>query len=691
MIKVLSCLTTEHDLRLVLVAAVVCLLGSLIAVRLFSNTKVSSGSARAMWVFMAGFAFGSAVWATHFLAMLAFDPGLPTGYEPSLTILSLFVAITAMILGFGLASVRRFAYMPVVGGAVLGLGVGAMHYTGMAALRTAGRLAWDMPLVAASIVIGAVFAALALFLASRRRSRFLAYEVTGLLVIAIVGHHFTGMGAITVVPDPFVMVPDQIMPTYMMAASVFGVSLLVIGTAFATCFVDSDGRTVAALHIHRLAHFDILTGLPNRVAFLDYISVARTGAARENGKFAVLSIDLDRFKEVNDVFGHGIGDRVLAEVGRRLAAIDCVIARLGGDEFTAVQTSLREPGDAHALAVKIKAAIADKMVIDGQNILIGSSIGIAIYPDDGKDIEEVMANSDLAMYRSKESIGNTICFFERAMDEQVRKRRALGIELREALANNEFAVHYQVQKNATTEEIVGYEALLRWRHPTRGQVSPAEFIPIAEETGLIIPIGTWVLRTACRAAAAWSTQCRVAVNLSPVQFAQNDLPEIVHGILLETGLKASRLELEITETALIGDMHRALHILRRLKALGVTVAMDDFGTGYSSLSTLRAFPFDKIKIDRSFVDKVDVNNQSASIVRAILALGRSLNIPILAEGVETSAHLDFLRGEGCDEVQGYLLGRPRPIEDQLAEMEGVAALDDGVDQERAATVRKAVA
>jgi len=670
MLKVLSCLVTEHDLRFVLVAAVVCVLGSLIAVRLFANIKTSVSSTRAMWVFMAGFAFGSAVWSTHFLAMLAFEPGLPTGYDPGLTIFSLFVAIATSVAGFGVASIRHSRAMPVIGGAMIGLGIGAMHYTGMAALRTAGRIEWDFTLVAASVIIGACVAAFAMYYATKSKSRYVIYEVTALLVVAVVGHHFTGMGAITIIPDPFIFVPERIMPTYMMAASVTGVSLLVIATAFATHFVDHSGKSAAENRFQHLAHNDVLTGLPNRVAFLDRIEENLKKAERDDAKLALLSIDLDRFKEVNDIFGHSVGDRVLEEVGKRLrghAGSDRFIARLGGDEFIALHESDKQPQEALAFAEKLMAAICHEMVIDGHNVLIGASIGIAVFPDDGKSAEELMANADLAMYRAKESVGNKICFFERAMDDRVRRRRALGLELREALARNEFELFYQVQKKIPTGEIIGYEALLRWHHPTRGEVSPAEFIPVAEDTGLILPIGTWVLRTACAAAAKWPQNYRVAVNLSPVQFAQSDLAEIVQGILLETGLPASRLELEITESTLIGDMNRTLHILRRIKALGVSIAMDDFGTGYSSLSTLRAFPFDKIKIDRSFVEKVDMNTQAASIVRAILALGHSLSIPVLAEGIETRAHFEFLRDEGCDEAQGYLLGRPQPMLDPAVE------------------------
>jgi len=551
---------------------------------------------------------------------------------------------------------------------LIGAGIGAMHYTGMAALRTAGRIEWDFTLVAASVLIGCGVAAFAMYRASRPQSRYGVYEITGLLVIAVVGHHFTGMGAITITPDPFIFVPEQILPTYVMAASVAGVSLLVIGTAFAMYFVDFRSKSAAESRFQHLAHFDMLTNLPNRLAFLDRIETDRQRAEDKGDKIALLSIDLDRFKEVNDIFGHSVGDKVLAEVGTRLRkhlSAGRFIARLGGDEFVAVAPAGNQPKDALKFAEELMESLSQEMVLDGHNALIGASVGIAVYPEDGDTSEQLMASADLAMYRAKESVGNKICFFERAMDDQVRQRRALGLELREALARNEFELHYQVQKRITTGEIVGYEALLRWHHPTRGDISPVDFIPIAEDTGLILPIGTWVLRTACEAAVKWPDDHRIAVNLSPVQFAQSDLPEIVHRILIETGLNPSRLELEITESTLIGDMNRTLHILRRLKALGVTIAMDDFGTGYSSLSTLRAFPFDKIKIDRSFVEKVDMNSQSASIVRAILALGHSLSIPVLAEGIETTAHLDFLRDEGCDEVQGYLLGRPKPLRDEM--------------------------
>jgi diguanylate cyclase (GGDEF)-like protein len=387
---------------------------------------------------------------------------------------------------------------------------------------------------------------------------------------------------------------------------------------------------------------------------------------------AILCIDLDRFKEINDIFGHETGDRALIAVTKLFAAAlqpAEYLARFGGDEFFAIQVAGPQPEGAIGLAERLHAELAAPILIDGHKIHVGASFGIALHPQDGASGIELMGNADFAMYRAKKMVGKKISFFEPAMDARMRNRRAIGLELREALAAGQLSLHYQVQTRISTDEILGYEALLRWHHPIRGNISPVDFIPIAEETGLIVPIGEWVLRQACATAAKWPRPYRIAVNISPIQIAHSDLPAILHEALIETGLAPSRLELEITEMTLINDMTRTLHVLRQIKAMGVTVAMDDFGTGYSSLSTLQAFPFDKIKIDRSFVDRLPSNAQAVSIMRAILALGRSLNIPVLAEGIETAEHLRFLREEGCDEGQGYFWGKPSAPEKipQLAE------------------------
>jgi EAL domain-containing protein (putative c-di-GMP-specific phosphodiesterase class I) len=286
-----------------------------------------------------------------------------------------------------------------------------------------------------------------------------------------------------------------------------------------------------------------------------------------------------------------------------------------------------------------------------------------------------VSNADLAMYRAKADVQLAVCYYERAMDETARERRSLAMDLRQAAEHGELTLHYQVQASVPTGKVTGYEALLRWNHPQRGMVAPSDFIPIAEENGSILAIGEWVLRTACREAVEWQDGHKVAVNLSPVQLANADLPKLVHQILLETGLPPRRLELELTESAIIADKTRTLHTLRQIKALGVAIAIDDFGTGYSSLDTLRSFPFDKIKLDRSFIGDIEQSPQAKAIIRAVLALGRSLEIPVLAEGVETQIQLSILKAEGCDEAQGYLLGRPQPVELMVLEamVEGISA------------------
>jgi diguanylate cyclase (GGDEF)-like protein/PAS domain S-box-containing protein len=427
---------------------------------------------------------------------------------------------------------------------------------------------------------------------------------------------------------------------------------------------DVTEKKRAEARIERLAHYDSLTDLPNRAAFNSCFASVLERASKSDESFAVLSVDLDRFKEINDVFGHSAGDRLLRVLAERLSSQleGAFLARVGGDEFGVIVTESPAPTQAARLAERLIAAVADEFEIEGHRVRVGLSIGIALYPIDGIDEVSLIGNADAALYRAKAEGRGSIRFFEADMDHRLRERRALLLDLRCAVERGEIVAYYQPQARIDGE-IIGFEALARWQHPTRGQVPPDIFIPIAEESGLIHPIGEWMLREACREAASWPSTLQLAVNLSPVQFRHGDLAGMVHQVLLETGLAPGRLELEITESVLVDDLPRALSILRRLKALGVRIAMDDFGTGYSSLSNLQAFPFDKIKIDRSFISNLERNNQAATIVRAVIALGRGLNLPVVAEGVETQAQLDFLSSEACSEVQGYLLGRPRPIAD----------------------------
>jgi diguanylate cyclase (GGDEF)-like protein len=384
----------------------------------------------------------------------------------------------------------------------------------------------------------------------------------------------------------------------------------------------------------------------------------------------VLCLDLDRFKEVNDLFGHGGGDALLQVAARRLEAVGegAFLARLGGDEFAVILAGHDLPMRCEALAERLMATVAADFEVEGQELRIGLSIGVAIYPADGATVAELLSNADAALYRAKAEGRGTTRFFQTEMDQRLREKRSLQHELRSALERGELALFYQPQARIDGK-IVGFEALIRWRHGTRGMVSPGTFIPLAEESGLIISMGEWVLREACREAASWPMPLQVAVNLSPIQFRHGDLASLVHEVLLDSGLAPQRLELEITEGVLIEDTARALSILRRLKALGVRIAMDDFGTGYSSLSYLQSFPFDKIKIDRAFISNLERSAQSAAIVTAVIGLARGLDLPVLAEGVETEYQRAFLSRESCDEMQGYLIGRPCPIDD-FADMLG---------------------
>jgi len=414
--------------------------------------------------------------------------------------------------------------------------------------------------------------------------------------------------------------------------------------------------------IAHLAHHDALTGLPNRILLAIRLAEAFDRAKSDGASFAVLTLDLDHFKEANDVFGHAVGDRLLCGIARRLQAVaeGAFIARVGGDEFTIVLPAGEQPANAVLLAGRLIKSFAQDFAISGQKIPIGLSIGGAIYPKDAGDPVTLQANADAALYRAKADGRHMACFFHPDMDRHIRERYSLQHDLRSAIAHEELHLHYQPQ-TTVDGDVFGFEALARWRHPGRGIVPPGTFIPLAEQCGMIVEIGEWVLREACREAASWAKPLLIGVNLSPVQFRYGDLPNLVLSILVETGLAPSRLELEITEGVLIDDPPRALSILRRLKALGVKIAMDDFGTGYASLSSLQSFPFDKIKIDRTFISSVNTNPQSAAIVRAVIGLSIALKIPVIAEGVETEDEREFLLREGCSQFQGYLIGSPRAI------------------------------
>jgi diguanylate cyclase len=775
MLTVYNCIVHAHDLRLVGLAAVICLLASFTAISLLHHVRSSEGHMRTVWLAVSATSTGFGIWATHFIAMLAFSPGLPSAYNITLTFLSLVAAILLTGAGLVVALNPKIPAAPWLGGAIVGGGIAAMHYTGMAAFEIEGRIIWDPVLVAASIVLGGVLGAIALPVGLHDAS--LKWKALGALVltVAICSHHFTAMAAASIIPDPTIVVSDEALPTGLLAIAVFFASFVIImltlaglavelrdrrraeletdrmrglanaavegllvcdgehivtvndsfaalvgtstdqvvGTTLNQYLPDDDTRAQlfagadasiegdllkadgsrnavelilrpvdfagkphhaiavrdlqarknAEQHIRFLAHHDALTGIPNRSSFDVRLDQEIASAIANERKLAVLCLDLDRFKEVNDLFGHGTGDKVLQSVARRIGAVlddGQMLARLSGDEFAILAPGLSNP----AAAGRIAEAILEALQTGGSaeaDAPISTSIGIAVCPDDATDRHALLTHADTALYRAKHEGRATYRFFEAAMGAAVHDRRLLEHDLRQAIARQELRLVYQPIKEIPGGRVVGFEALLRWRHPTRGEVMPADFIPLAEDTGVIMQIGEWVLREACREAATWAQPLTVAVNVSTVQIHNPNFAHTVHEILFETALPPSRLELEVTETALVRDLNRALATLRRVKMLGVRIAMDDFGTGYSSLSNLRAFPFDKIKIDKSFIKSVHVNDQAAAIVRSVLGLGRALNLPVLAEGVETAAEFEFLEKENCNEAQGYLLGRPADI------------------------------
>jgi diguanylate cyclase (GGDEF)-like protein/PAS domain S-box-containing protein len=779
--KVYNCILGEHDLRLVALAAAICALASFTAVNLVHHVRRTVGYMRPVWLCVAATATGFGIWATHFIAMLAFSPGLPTGYDVALTITSLVAAIALTGVGLATAVLTTVPGARWLGGAIVGGGIAVMHYTGMAAFEIPGRIDWDPFLVVASIALGTLIGAFALPVGLHDRSAKSMISGSALLTVAICSHHFTAMAAAALIPDPTITVSEAAIPTSWLAVLVSIAALTILLLTFAALALDirdrrhaereTDrmrrlanaafegllvcdgdviatvnaslaelvgsseeqlvGRDLAAIlpneearlqleqrpnatfetvlqttngativvevicrpisfvnkphraiairdlrdrkkaerHIEFLAHHDTLTGLANRNTFDkkldDLIAAQRARGSHDQSHIAVLCLDLDRFKEVNDLFGHAAGDEVLQTVARCTSKVlrdGQTMARLGGDEFAIIVPRLSDP----TRAGRIAESVLNALRIENENsshaaAAVSASIGIAIFPTDASDRTSLMSHSDTALYRAKAEGGGTYRFFESAMGDQVRDRRMIEHDLRYAISRRELSLVYQPQARTLDREIIGFEALLRWNNPERGTIPPNVFVPIAEESGLILQIGEWVLREACQEAARWFHPLNVAVNVSAIQLHSANFAQLVHEVLFQTGLAPNRLELEITETALIRDLHRALSTLRQLKGLGVRIAMDDFGTGYSSLSNLRAFPFDKIKIDGSFIRSVNEGGQAATIVRAVLGLGRGLDLPVLAEGVETAEELAFLSAEACQEAQGYFLGKPQPI------------------------------
>ncbi|OBQ87184.1 EAL domain-containing protein [Mesorhizobium sp. WSM3873] len=791
MLTVYNCIVHEHDLRLVALAALICGISSFSAVNLLRHVEQSTSRNRYAWLLIAATATGFGIWATHFVAMIAFTPGIPNAYNAELSALSLAASVVLTAAGMWIATIRGGIDHYLVGGAVLGVGIAVMHYTGMAAFEVQGRIVWNELLVALSLAAGVTLAALSLLVVLRRPSTLTTIAAAVLLTLAICTLHFIAMAAVSIYPDSSIEISKFTIAPMSQAFAAAAASLVILVLSAAALRIDlrfrrhqaeaqrmhglanaaveglivcdgsrivSANDSIAALsgiapgtlnvmtlgdlfgariasaiaggsgqaqeaelrsqdgtripveliarsidycgkphdvvavrdmrerkkaeqEILHLAHFDPLTGLANRRSFTSRLEAEIATASGKGGQLALMLLDLDRFKEVNDLFGHAAGDAVLQRVAQCASGVlrhGQMLARLGGDEFAIIAPNLPDPQAAGRIAEAVLSRLRQESQLSPGGELVSASIGIALYPLDADEQAALVSHADTALYRAKAEGKDTYRYFEASMGAETRDRRAMEHDLRQAVARGEFRLVYQPQKEISSGKMIGFEALIRWHHPERGNIPPSVFIPVAEDSGAIAQIGEWVLATACEEAVRWKNPLTIAVNVSAVQLHNPNFSRKVHEILLRSGLPAGRLELEVTETALIKDMPRALATLRQVKALGIRVAMDDFGTGYSSLSNLRAFPFDKIKIDGSFIKSVDRNGQVAAIVRAVLGLGRGLGLPVLAEGVETLDELRFLDAEDCEIGQGYYLGRPGPIE-TFSELTGVPAAMDAVE------------
>ena len=649
---------------LVMFAGSVCLLGTWVGMRHFARARATSGATRIGWLFMASVGTGAALWASTFISILALDPSLNSGFAPLSTGIVLLIAITSCLIGFEIGS-RHFTLAPEAGGLVMGVGILAMHVVAFEGWYVVGIVEWNLYGVAVTFVLGLGLSALAVNRANRPVTRWCRHGAAIVLAFMVCTMHWVLTASASVVLDPAIDLPGYVIPAHILGLAVVGTVLLVMGSGFSTYLIDLRVRTESADRIHQLSFNDTMTGLPNRIAFNERLSFDAAEAHEKAHKLAAFSIDLDSFKDINDVFGHAVGDLLLIEVAGRMREIlrpGEFLARQSGDEFLGLQMSGNHPSDAQAFAERIAAVLATPFRVHDHIITLTASTGYSTFPIDSPEREQVLSNAKLAMHRGKSKQRGLICRYQREMDDQARARRALARDLQTAAQNEELVLFYQLQTSLADGAICGAEALMRWKHPNRGMVSPVEFIPLAEETEAIIGMGEWALRRACLDAAKGRIPGTIAVNLSPVQFSRDNLAETIHAILIETGLSPNRLEVEVTESTIMSDQTRGLHVLRKLKAMGISVAMDDFGTGHSSLATLHSFPFDKIKLDQSFVRRVPEDAAAAAIVRTVLALGVSLGIPVLAEGIETHTQWQFLANAGCSKGQGYLFAKPVPLE-----------------------------
>ena len=693
----------SYSPSLVVISLFVAILASYTALDLAGRIATAKGRAVFYWMSGGALAMGVGVWSMHFIGMLALRLPFALGFDVGITALSLLIAVLSCGFALWLVNQPRLpAWQLAFGALVMGAGISSMHYTGMAAMRMTPGIDYDPTLFSASLLIAVVASGAALWIAFhlRRNTPYVRLMRGGAAVVmglAIVGMHYTGMAAAQFADESYCGAALSGLSGKGLDNLVVVTSLAVLVIALLTSVLDArleartavlaDSLSLANLELTHLALHDTLTGLPNRTLLADRIQQAMQAVNEKGGCFALMFIDLDGFKPVNDAFGHHMGDQLLREVGLRLR--ECLrsqdtLARIGGDEFVLL-VRLTQPDDALRLAERQVGLVNRAFKVAEHELKISASVGIAIFPGNGGNPQELLMNADAAMYHAKGMGKNGYSFFDVSMNTNARKQLQLLQDLRNAVEQQQFCLHYQPKFDAVSGIPVGAEALLRWEHPQQGLLLPATFIELAEKTGLIIPIGEWVLNEACRQMRLWYAQgyedWRIAVNLSALQFCHTGLVKSVASALDRHQLPANSLTLEITETTAMSDADASMTVLQQLSDMGVDLSIDDFGTGYSSLMYLKRLPANELKIDRGFVRDLEHDGDDAAIVSAIVALGHALGLRIVAEGVETDVQQNFLTRLGCNSLQGYLLGHPLPAERFMADIqraEELAAPDKSV-------------
>ena len=671
-------LVSQYNPILVALSFAVAILAAYTALNMAARVAGSQGVAARIWLAGGGVAMGIGIWAMHFIGMLAMDLSMSMSYNATLTILSMVIAVGSSLFALWLVSCEQLRMRRLLPGAlVMGIGIVAMHYTGMAALEVRPGIVWDTLWVAISVVIALAASLAALWLTFRLRHEAAQVVLMRLgaaitMGIAIAGMHYAGMKAAQFPMST--MVHHQGINGSWLAVLVSVVALSILGITLLVSMLDARLQARTALlasslaeanrELAQLALHDTLTRLPNRILLEDRLDQAISKADREGTHFALMFMDLDGFKAINDAYGHDVGDRLLVAVTQRLLHLlkgQFTLARIGGDEFVLLAEG-EGPDDAASLANSLVRAIDSPFTLDPYELVVTLSIGIALYPHDGKTERELMFNADAAMYHTKHMGRNGYHFFQPSMNTLAQTHLQLMNDLWMAVDRNELRLLYQPKFHAPVGPLLGFEALLRWQHPKQGLLTPDLFLPLAEKTGLIIPIGNWVLNEACRQLREWHLQGHrnwsMAVNLSTLQFEQPSLVKTVLDCLERHHVPPEMLILEVTETTAMSNPDESVRVLTELTDAGVTASIDDFGTGYSSLLYLKRLPACELKIDRAFVKELSGESEDATIVSAIVALAKTLNLKVVAEGVETEAQQAFLTELGCNTLQGYLLGKP---------------------------------